>query len=193
MKRPFDALDSYNTVFAIQPYSASALLGKAAALIDLRQFSAAEELLQHPNTPKSLVDWRKHFLKALALQLRNDYKKSKAMFEFGMRRTPFVRMKRLYSTAYARQKLRNGEPSLAVRAVTAEPHEISNVVRLHALAASGRPELAADVWSRIGPQDSNFEIADEIARRFRIVEQLPKHDLAWIYVSEERALLLEAA
>jgi tetratricopeptide (TPR) repeat protein len=191
--RAADALESYSALLAAQPYSAAAQLGKAATLIELRDFAAAERLLQHPHTPKSVVDWRKHFLMALMLQAQNDNKKSKSMFEFGMRKTPFVKIKRLYAAAFARQKLRNGEPSVAVRAIEAEPNEISNVVRLHALAASGRTELALDAWGRIASNDANIELATEIARRFRVIDQAPKHDLAWIYDIEERALLLEAA
>ena len=102
-------------------------------------------------------------------------------------------MRRLYAAAFARLKLQNGQPSLAVRAIDAEPNEISNVVRLHALAASGRVELARDAFSRFRPDDANLELVTEIARRFQILSQQPKHDLAWIYNSEERAMLLEAA
>jgi hypothetical protein len=49
------------------------------------------------------------------------------------------------------------------------------------------------LWMRIKPQDANFDLAREIARRFRILEQPPEHDLAWIYTAAERALLVEAA
>ena len=188
-----EALEAYNSILVTQPYSSAASLGKAATLIDIRDFASAEVLLRHPNTPKSIIDWRRHLLMALSFQAQNDYKRSKSMFEFGMQRTPFVKVKRLYAAAFARQKLRNGEPSLAVRAIDAEPNEISNVVRLHALAASGRTQPALDAWMRIGRQDVNFEVAEEIARRFRVVDQQPQHDLAWIYRVEERALLLEAA
>ena len=188
-----DALETYSSLLAAQPYSAAAQLGKAATLIELKDFANAEKLLQHPHTPKSLVDWRKHLLMALMLQARNENKKSNSMFEFGMRKTPFVKIKRLYAAAFARQKLKNGEPSVAVRVVDAEPNEVSNVVRLHALAASGRKELALDAWGRIASNDANIELATEIARRFRVIDQLPRHDLAWIYNVEERALLLEAA
>jgi len=33
------------------------------------------------------------------------------------------------------------------------------------------------LWMRIKPQDANFDLAREIARRFRILEQPPEHDL----------------
>ena len=130
---------------------------------------------------------------ALLHQAQNDQRKSKAMFEFGMSKTPFVKIRRLYAAAFSRLKLRQGEPSVAVRAIEAEPNEISNIIRLHALAASGRVELARDAWSRIRSDDTNLELATEIACRFQIVAQQPKHDLAWIYNSEERVMLLEAA
>jgi len=191
--RSQNALEVYSALLAAQPYLAPAQLGRAATFIELRAFASAEELLEHPHTPKSLVDWRKHFLMALLHQAQDDQRKSKTMFEFGMRKTPFVKMRRLYAAAFARLKLRQGEPSLALRAIDAEPNEISNVVRLHALAASGRVELARDAFSHIRPDDTNLELAMEIARRFQIVAQQPKHDLAWIYSSEERAMLLEAA
>jgi tetratricopeptide (TPR) repeat protein len=183
--RSQDALDAYSELLAAQPYLASAQLGRAATLIELRAFSSAEKLLQHPNTPKSLIDWRKHFLMALLYQAQDDHKKSKAMFEFGMRKTPSVRIRRLYTAAFARLKIRRGEPSLAVRAIAAEPNEISNVVRLHALAASGRVELAHDAFNNIRPDDTNLELAIEIARRFRVVSEEPKHDLAWIYLPKK--------
>lgn len=191
--RSRDALEVYGALLAAQPYSASARLGRAATFIELKAFASAEELLEHPHTPKSLVDWRKHFLMALSHQSRNDQRKSKAMFEFGMSKTPFVKMRRLYAAAFARLKIRQGQPSVAVRTIDAEPNEISNVVRLHALAASGRIELAREAFSHIRSDDTNLELATEIACRFQVVAQQPKHDLSWIYSSEERALLLEAA
>jgi tetratricopeptide (TPR) repeat protein len=191
--RARDALDVYGAVLAAQPYSTPAQLGKAATFIELRDFAPAELLLRQYNDPKSLVDWRKHFLMALLLQAQNNHKRSKSMFEFGMRKTPFVKIRRLYTAAFARLKLRQGEPSLAVLAIDAEPNEVSNVIRLHALAASGRIDLAHDAWSRIKADDSNLELATEIACRFQIVPREPQHDLAWIYSSEERAMLLEAA
>ena len=149
----------YGALLAAQPYLTSARLGKAATFIELRAFASAEELLEHPRTPKSLVDWRKHFLMALLHQAQNDQRKSKAMFEFGMSKTPFVKIRRLYAAAFSRLKLRQGEPSVAVRAIEAEPNEISNIIRLHALAASGRVELARDAWSRIRSDDTNLELA----------------------------------
>ena len=86
--RSQDALEVYGGLLAAQPYSASARLGRAATFIELKAFASAEELLDHPNTPKSLVDWRKHFLMALLYQARNDQRKCKTMLEFGMRKTP---------------------------------------------------------------------------------------------------------
>jgi len=50
-----DALETYSSLLAAQPYSAAAQLGKAATLIELKDFANAEKLLQHPHTPKSLV------------------------------------------------------------------------------------------------------------------------------------------
>jgi tetratricopeptide (TPR) repeat protein len=193
INRPLDAINSYNAILAAQPYSVPASLGKAAALIDARDFLSAEKLLENPHRPKSFADWQRHFLSALLFQARGDFKRSKGMFEAGMKGTPFAKMRRAYTAALARQKLRNGEPSVALRVIDAEPLEISNVVRLHALAAAGRMSTARDVWARMNAQDANFEVAQEIARRFKIVEQDPQHDLGWIYSAEERALLLEAA
>ncbi|MGY4224292.1 tetratricopeptide (TPR) repeat protein [Bradyrhizobium sp. USDA 4503] len=191
--RAKDALDVYGDLLAEQPYQTAASLGRASTLIEVGELESAETILRSSHPPKSLFDWRKHFLLALLHQARGDFKKSKSMLELGARKTPFVRMRRLHAAALARMNLRQGKPSEAVRVVDAQPNEISNVVRLHALAASGRTESARDAWSRIADRDPHIELATEIARRFRIDANPPQHDLDWIYKSEERALLREAA
>ncbi|MGY3482182.1 tetratricopeptide (TPR) repeat protein [Bradyrhizobium sp. USDA 4011] len=188
-----DALTVYGALLAEQPYLTAATLGRASTLIEMGNLASAEDILRLPRAPKSIFEWRKHFLLASLYHARGDFKKSKNMFETGARKTPFVKIRRLHAAALARMSLRQGKPSEAVRVVDAQPNEISNVVRFHALAASGRTELARDAWSRITDRDPNIELATEIARRFRIDANPPQHDLDWIYRLEERALLREAA
>lgn len=193
LNRLGEALAVYDTILANQPYSKNAQLGKAATLIQMKQFSEAERLLNPPNHPKTFYDWKTYLLLALLNQARSDYRKSRSMLELGARSTPFAKMRRIYSAALSKQSLTGGRASDAVRQIASEQHELSNVIRLHALAAAGRSNLATSAWKEISESDPHREIAIEIARRYRIVDEAPRYDLGWIYSSEDSAMLLEAA
>jgi tetratricopeptide (TPR) repeat protein len=194
--RDLDALRDYDLLFEIRPFSTQAKLAKASLLIEMGDLNEAEKLLPEKK-PQSQSDWNRYLLKAMLYQARGQKFKSQKQLEFGMVHSPFVKQRRLFSAAFARQKIELGEPSVAVKVVDARPNEVSEVIRLHALAASGRGLLAKRAWEdflktpfKVSSEIS--EVANEIARRFRIVESSPIHSLEWIYRTETQIILRES-
>jgi hypothetical protein len=190
-------MKDYNLLLGARPYLSSAKYAKASLLLEIGDVEAAEALI--PETkPRSYNEWSGYFLRAMLYQSRGQTFKSLKLLEAGIKNTPFAKQRRLFTAAFARQKIRFGEPSVAVKAIDAQPNEVSNVIRLHALAASGREVLAKEVWGDFSNAKSHvppeiIEVAGEIARRFRIVAETPQQTIDWIYQMETRLMLREAA
>ncbi|AWM03673.1 tetratricopeptide repeat protein [Bradyrhizobium amphicarpaeae] len=196
LDRPEEALRDYNRLLAERPYLASAKHAKASLLLEKGDYHAVEGLISE-RQPRSYEEWTGFFLRAMLYQSKGQTFKSMKLLEEGMKRTPFARQRRLFAAAFSRQRIRSGEPSLAVKSIDASPNEVSNIIRLHALAASGRDILAKEAWSAMShakPHISSeiIDLAGEIARRYRVIEGGPERTVEWIYQMETKLMLEEA-
>lgn len=101
----------------------------------------------------------------------------------------------MLASLLASMKLETGLVKDASQLAEFRPAEATNVIFLHTLAADSRKaELAPSVYRDLQNSEAPANLivlADEVARRFRIVPGQPKHDLAWIFAQERAALLLE--
>jgi tetratricopeptide (TPR) repeat protein len=190
-----DALDAYSAVLKEHPYLHDAVLGKASLLIKLKNYNAAAELL--PDTrPKTEWDWRRFVLRGILIERQGNAGAASRSLERGLASCPFVVERKsirdaLVSIELGRRRFRD-----ARRLVEQAPEEVSNVVALHILAATQRPGLARKRLQLIlnSPAPDNvIELANEIARRHRLVDGAPRHPIGWIADAEREYILVDAA
>ena len=189
------ALDAYEKILDLRPDWASARTGKAGLLISMGKLELAEELLP-PESPKSQIEWSRFLLRALLLDAKGARQISREMLRQGSRRSPFARFRRLFSSVLAGFEIQAGKASIAVKSLEVGPNDFSNVVRFHALAASGQLKIAQQAFEQIKSTESNviyMELTHEIALQYRIIEGTPSHDRNWIFRSERETVLAEAA
>jgi tetratricopeptide (TPR) repeat protein len=174
--------------------SSAAKALKASILILQDDLHAAEEYLP-AGAPKSQVDWSRSLLRALLLERKGDISASRQVLQAGTT-CPFARHRRLFKAALARQHLQVGRTSAALRVVETVAEDVSNVFYLHVLAASGRRTTAEGLFEKIKSSEVSapyLELSTEIARRFNIIKETPRYSRSWIFNTEEKTILLEAA
>lgn len=190
-----DALTAYNAILQARPHHERATAAKAALLIQLGRLSEAEKLLPE-ETPRSQDQWNRLLLRAFLLEAQGRSWAGRKLLNLGIRKIPFARQRRLFRAALARLELRAGHASAAIKVIEAAPASITNVIWLHALAATGRREPAQTTLEEINETQGEGafkELGIEIARRFRVVEDAPLRSRDWIFDAEREGLLLEAA
>jgi tetratricopeptide (TPR) repeat protein len=195
MNRRQEALLAYNNIIERHPHYAPAKAAKASVLILMGDLGAAEQLLS-VERPKSQSEWSLMLLRAHLLEAKGRRGESRTLLEFGTR-SPFARQRRLFKASLARLELEAGHGSAAldiIEAAEAAPGEITNVIRFHALAASGRRPSAEALFKHISASEIMYvDLSSEIARRFQMIVETPKYPREWIFHAESSAIVLEAA
>jgi len=190
-----DALAAYDDVLAERPYSLAPLTAKAALLVSLDRFEDARALL--PDTrPRSQFEWRRFMVRALWVEGVEGPGVAARLLERGISSCPFAKERRWMRSALASLELRRKRFRDARRIVEAAPTEVSAVIALHVFAASHRAGLAAKRLQEISAGQGSavvIELANEIARRHRLLSGEPQHSLSWITRLERDLLLAEAA
>jgi tetratricopeptide (TPR) repeat protein len=189
------ALSAYDQVLRDRPFIQSALTGKVAVLISLQRFVEAEALLPK-HKPKTQTDWTRCVLRAMcAAQLRG-YAHAIRMLRTWEATCPFVRQRRILRSALIRAELGLGEYQEARRLVEAAPTEVSNVVAIEALAAGHRTGAAKERLRQLEVSERSglvIDLAREIARRHRLVDEEPLYPSDWVPRMQREVLLQEAA
>jgi len=195
MGKQEDALKEYEAIEAEVPHYQFAKLAKLSLLIELGRSEEAIEQFSSA-APKSELEWRFYFLRASAVDAMDGAKKSDHLFRNGMR-APFAKQRRVFKAALGRVRLIRQQASESLKIIDAAAGEVSNVVWLHALAASGRKERAKRTFNEIVSTETSatiIELSREIAARFKLVEGIPQlKSREWIFEAERRELLLEIA
>ncbi len=190
-----ELLTAYNDILRSRPHFERARAAKAALLIQMGNLAEAEELLPEEQ-PKSQEQWNRYLLRAFLLDARGHHFTGRNLLRSGIRNVPFAKQRRLFRAALARLELVAGHASAAVKIIEATPGSITNVIRFHALAASGRLVSARETFEQIDRVEGEAtfkELSFEIARRFKVIEGSPARSRDWIFETEGEGLLLEAA
>jgi tetratricopeptide (TPR) repeat protein len=188
------ALVAYESILKASPDFFPARLARLSLLIELGR--SDEALLELPaGQPKSEPEWQLYFLRAVATEALYGGK-AIPLFNYGVRNAPFAKQRRLFAAALGRNRLLNGKFSKSLEVIESQEGEVSNVIWLHALAASGRKAKAKTTFDHIVANETNsaiVELSQEIASRYKVVAFPSKRSREWIFAAEHRQLLLEAA
>ena len=193
--RHSEALAIYDAVLAETPTFAKAALGKAALLIRLQRDSEAAVLLPEKR-PKTRRDWRQLLLKAFLVENRQGARAASNMLRLQLPICPFALERRAMRDLLATLELRSSRWEEARQVVESNPEEVSNLIALHVLAATHRPEQARERLEHVresgGPKEV-IDLAEEIARRHKLTTEQPHHSVDWIQAAERDLMLAEAA
>jgi tetratricopeptide (TPR) repeat protein len=194
MERFDEALLAYESILAVSPRFFPAKLARLSLLIELQRFD--EALSELPNgRPKSEPEWQLYFLNAVATEALHGAK-AIPLFTNGLRNAPFAKQRRLFSAALGRHRLLNGKFSKSLEVIESQEGEVSNVIWLHALAASGRKAKAKSTLDHIVANETDssiVELSKEIASRYNVIAFPSQRSREWIFAAERRQLLMEAA
>ena len=118
------------------------------------------------------------------------------LFEHAARSNPFKAGADFFRKALVVAKLRLEQYDDALREISIGANrKADKVLMLHALAALKRSPEAMDVYEQLPAASSPpyvIDLRDEIAARFALRSQAPKHDQRWIFDKECEAMLLAA-
>lgn len=192
----FDAaLTALDIVTNDFPFNAMAVSAKASLLIAMGRIQDAERLLPH-GRPKTQAEWSRFVLRTMIVQDRDGIGAASAQLEWALSNCPFFVQRRTLRNTLTSMELRRRHWREARRAVESAPTEVSDVIALHAFAASNRPGHARHILERIQATESSatvLSLAEEIARRTRLIDGPTRHSLEWIGDAERSLILAEAA
>ena len=192
----FDAaLTALDVVTSQYPFNATAVSVKANLLIAMGRMGDAERLLPY-GTPKTQAEWSRFMLRVLIVQDRNGLGAASAQLEWAISKCPFFAQRRSLRNTLTSLELRRRRWREARRVVESAPAEVSDVIALHAFAASNRPGHARRIFERIQATETSatvISLAEEIAKRTQLIDGEPHHTLDWIAHSERILILAEAA
>ncbi len=190
-----EALTIYDRLLESRAQPGRTSAAKAALLLRLERFDEARQLLPEIR-PRSQSDWARVLLRAMLIQRTKGHGAAAGVLVWGMRACPFARYRRLLRSALVNLELQRNRPKDARRIVEESPTQVSNVIALHAYAASHRPGAARAHYKQIleGEQPAELiELATEIARRHGLVDGPARRSPAWIRETEFEMIVREAA
>lgn len=190
-----EATELYDRVLSKNPSLGVARNSKASILIYQGRFSEARALLDG-HEARTRSDWRAVLvLSHLELRLGDVGSAEKRLSE-AYDQVPFERERQMVGAALASIRIEQERFVEALNVVDTQVFDIAQVVKLHALVASGFEERARKLLFAINDNAPNFHyqyIVNEIAQLGGILPGKATHDKAWIVSAERNALLLEAA
>lgn len=192
--RYHDALEAYDEIIKVWPAYLTARVAKASVLVLLSDFKNAETLL--PKTPpKTREDWIAFHVRGMILLRQKKFDEAIGHFSKGSSTIPFKREQRFFDSALCVARIQKGQFQDAVRAIENVEGEVPNVLRFHALAGTGNRTRTGAAYKRlsINAPPELLELTQEIAARFRVINELPAHNDNWIFEKEAELLLQEAA
>ena len=145
--------------------------------------------------PRTRSEWVAHHIGCMIELRRGNIIEALTRLEWGVQSVPFYRNRRYYQNALAAAELRRGRHGQAMAAATAGDGAAADLLMAQAAAEMGNLEKAATSLNRVkdDPRENVIELAEEIARRFRLVARSPRHDQLWITNRNTEIVLALAA
>jgi tetratricopeptide (TPR) repeat protein len=189
-----EALSFYDRVIQRWPAHPVVRNAKAAILVSRGHLSEAFGLLPQ-GIPRTQPEWVAEHIRGMVLLKGGRLEDALNHFTKGMLEVPFERPRRAFAKGCAIARLRLEQFSEAQRVLVRNWEPLGQVLHLHAHAADGHLDVARSIYQEIQEKapERFHDLAGEIASRFLLRPQPPKHDGSWIFDKECDALLLQAA
>lgn len=187
------ALTALDVIMAQHPFSMSAVSAKASLLIAMGKAQEVESLLPDIR-PRSQFEWSRFLLRTLALKETRGIGAAVSKLERALAQCPFFQQRRSIRNALVSIELSRQRAREARRFVEAAPAEVSDIIALHAFAASHRQGLARRILERINGTELSAQVislAAEIAKRTHLTDGEPARSASWIASAETSFIMLE--
>lgn len=189
-----DALKSYTKMWEEDPSDLPTCNALASILIHQGKFTQAKQYLIEKDA-QTQDEWRSKIINGMIFVKQKEFEVAEKHFEELIKKTPFARERRFMKAILASINIRRKNYLLALRNAEGVEGEITELIRLHALAGSRKMNKASDVLAHFRSKSPEFfpEIREEIAAQFGMNDNSPLHDHNWLVTEEQNILLLEAA
>lgn len=187
------ALTALDVIMTQHPFSMPAVSAKASLLIAMGKPQEVEGLLPDIR-PRSQFEWSRFLLRTLALKETRGVGAAASKLERALAQCPFFQQRRSIRNALVSLELSRQRAREARRFVETAPTEVSDVIALHAFAASHRQGHAHRILKRINETESSAQVislADEIAKRTLLTDGEPTQSASWIASAETSFIMLE--
>jgi tetratricopeptide (TPR) repeat protein len=188
-----DALDAYQMIINRRQDYAPAKYGKAAVHISLKEFGEADRLLPK-GKPGTLSEWIGFHIRGMMHMKKGELDDAIRIFEEGVQHNPFHRQRLFFETSLAAARIRIRQFSRAADLVKAGDDPVSEVLRMHSLAALGKSHEALLVYSAANDNAPPpvIHLREAVAARFGLKRSNSPPDEQWI-LDQETEVLLQAA
>jgi len=190
-----EAIRVYENAYREHPRSWFLKNAIASIYIHKRLFAEADELLSVDN-PRTTDEWRNFALRGMLEGAAGNNEEARKRFDWGIEHCPFPRERKMLRAALSRLQLAEGRPDLAAETARECGGDVTELVKFHAFASCDDKGPARDLYDRLLRTflpEPYFELREEIARQFNVVNLPARRDAAWVLEREQEALILEAA
>lgn len=189
-----DAIEQYTALSKAHPKSMLVSLGLASAHISQERYDDAEKIL--PKEFHTEADWMGYFLKQFISLRKTNTADVLETILLGEKYIPFYSVRAKLRNLVATYKLKENLHTEALALIQTTEGEVSEVIHFHAVAATGNISRARGIYSEYIQSERPaqlFFLAEEVARRFGLINAPPKLELDTLVHAEASELLLEAA
>lgn len=188
------ALSAFDDIAAKQHSFKVALFSKAAVLTILGRFEEALDILPE-TSPRTRDEWIAYHIRGMIYLRSGRVEQAIEVFEFGLSHIQFHKERSYFQNALAAAKLARSDYLEALNLSRNGRSTMAKVIQLHSYSALGERKVARGFYDELrrDPHSNVIDLAEEIARRFRLVEKPPAHSSAWIIQKEQELVLALAA
>ncbi len=187
------SLAAFDEVIAAHPDDVVAKTGRVSVLVLMEQWDAALADLPTRDA-RSFDDWILYYIRGMIAFRRNDLIQAEAVFERGGFDCPFADSRRVFESALAMVRLRQGRleeaRKLAERNLEGRWQGPMTAVLVHIKGRMGEIESARESFGELPtpPNPSVAEAFAELKLRY-VLCQPPEHDEEWLISREVNYLL----
>jgi tetratricopeptide (TPR) repeat protein len=189
-----EALEAYDYLIERNPSGQNFWHAKAAILVVLGEYAKAEEMLPS-KSPETRDDWIAYHVRGMILLKSNKLDAAVVHFETGLNSIPFARQRKYFQNALAIARLRRGEYAKATETLISAEEPMAEILKIHAFGELRQSDLAKRSLARLELvcPVTLIPLRDELAARYQLRQQPPRHEDPWIFDEECRVALLNAA
>jgi len=189
-----EALEAYEVLLNRNPTRPHLRHAKAAILAVLRRYKEAESLLPE-NLPQTRDDWIGYHLRGMILLKRDMIRPAIKHFEEGLAKVPFADQRRYLQKAIVVATIRQRRFHEAAERLGLLEDATTEILRLHTCGELDRIDEASMAYERLRRSCPTvlIPLRNELAAKYAIRNEKPRHDETWIFEEECSSVLLEAA
>lgn len=191
-----DAAEAYDKLAGMpwNPRRQGTQYAKAAVLAAMGRFAEAEVLLPTAE-PRTRSEWLAYHIRAMIMLRTDRLDEAVVLLEKGLRECPYADERPYFESALAVASLRRRRFREAVRFLGGGDTPLTDVIRMHAFGALGKPDDVKKAYKRVerACPPPLIPLRDELAARHGLQLGFASRDWNWVFEEECRNILYAAA